>query len=150
MAGFERSSRHWRKKLLLNWTRRNFLQVPLRIMTIWPVSTPSIIFSKLVLSIGFGRHLWFTIFQSYSLYEWSVSSRATITNFHNNWYNYWWILNQMYSELWIGNYGPLPWPPRSHNENPLDFYFWSQVRSNIYVIFILDTLKSPEGQLFII
>jgi hypothetical protein len=33
-------------------------------------------------------------------------------------------LNNEYGNKWIGRNGPVMWPPRSPDLNPLDFYFW--------------------------
>jgi hypothetical protein len=41
-------------------------------------------------------------------------------------------LNQMYPEKWIGRAGPIRWPPRSPDINPLDFCIWGYVKSLVY------------------
>jgi hypothetical protein len=33
---------------------------------------------------------------------------------------------------WIGRNGPVEWSPRSPDLNPIDFYFWGQVKSEVY------------------
>ncbi|GBN74260.1 hypothetical protein AVEN_73201-1 [Araneus ventricosus] len=33
------------------------------------------------------------------------------------------------SARWIGRGGPVAWPPRSPDLNPLDFFFWGHMRS---------------------
>jgi len=41
-------------------------------------------------------------------------------------------LNQMYQERWIGRGGPVAWPPRSPDLNPLDFFIWGYLKSLVY------------------
>lgn len=41
------------------------------------------------------------------------------------------FLNQNYN-LWIGKNGTIPWPPRSPNLTPLDFYLWGHLNSKVY------------------
>lgn len=41
-------------------------------------------------------------------------------------------LNQVYPEKWIGRGGFIPWPPRSCDLTPLDFYFWGYVKEAVY------------------
>ncbi|GBN34414.1 hypothetical protein AVEN_51170-1 [Araneus ventricosus] len=39
------------------------------------------------------------------------------------------FLNATYPARWIGHGGPVAWPPRSLNFNPLDFFFWGHMKS---------------------
>lgn len=41
-------------------------------------------------------------------------------------------LNQTFPDRWIGRAGPLAWPPRSPDLNPLDFYLWGHVKTAVY------------------
>jgi len=41
-------------------------------------------------------------------------------------------LNQNCGQKWIGRGGPVAWPPRSPDMNPLDFYLWGHVKSIVY------------------
>lgn len=41
-------------------------------------------------------------------------------------------LNQNYADRWIGRAGPQPWPPRSPDINPLDFFLWGHLKSLVY------------------
>ena len=41
-------------------------------------------------------------------------------------------LNVEYNNQWIGRNGPVAWPARSPDLNPLDFYFWGHMRTLIY------------------
>lgn len=40
-------------------------------------------------------------------------------------------LNQKYA-VWIGKNGPIHWPAKSPDLNPLDFYLWGALKNNIY------------------
>ncbi|KAJ8941693.1 hypothetical protein NQ318_023659 [Aromia moschata] len=40
-------------------------------------------------------------------------------------------LNQKYN-LWIGKNGPIHWPAKSPDLNPLDFFLWGTLKNNIY------------------
>ena len=42
------------------------------------------------------------------------------------------FLNRAYLHRWIGRAGPVPWPPRSPDLNPLDFYLWGHLKSLVY------------------
>ena len=33
---------------------------------------------------------------------------------------------------WIGRGGPVPWPPRSPDLNPLDFFLWGYLKTEVY------------------
>lgn len=41
-------------------------------------------------------------------------------------------LNQRFPGRWIGRGGPIPWPPRSPDLNPLDYYFWGRIKDIVY------------------
>lgn len=36
-------------------------------------------------------------------------------------------------ERWIGRGGDIPWPPRSPDFNPLDFFLWGHIKHQVYV-----------------
>jgi hypothetical protein len=38
-------------------------------------------------------------------------------------------MNQKFPGWWTGRGGPIAWPPRSSDLNPLDFYLWSHLKS---------------------
>lgn len=42
------------------------------------------------------------------------------------------LLNQMFPNKWIGRFGTIPWPARSPDLNPLDFYFWGRLKELVY------------------
>lgn len=41
-------------------------------------------------------------------------------------------LNNVYRNQWIGRGGPRPWPTRSPDLNPLDFYLWGHLKNLVY------------------
>lgn len=41
-------------------------------------------------------------------------------------------LNNAYQNRWIGRGGPVSWPPRSPDLNPLDFYLWGHIKQLVY------------------
>lgn len=42
------------------------------------------------------------------------------------------FLNNLFHEKWIGRGGPLAWPARSPDLNPIDFYLWGHVKNLVY------------------
>jgi len=34
------------------------------------------------------------------------------------------VLNVRFPDVWIGRGGPIPWPPRSPDLSPIDFFLW--------------------------
>lgn len=41
-------------------------------------------------------------------------------------------LNVAYPNRWIGRLGPILWPPRSPDLNPLDFFYWGCLKEDVY------------------
>lgn len=41
-------------------------------------------------------------------------------------------LDTNYPRRWIGRFGPVPWPPRSPDLNPLDYYAWGYLKHKVY------------------
>ncbi|KAJ4445382.1 hypothetical protein ANN_07187 [Periplaneta americana] len=41
-------------------------------------------------------------------------------------------LDRRFPDGWIGRGGPIAWPPRSPDLNPLDFYLWGHLKSLVY------------------
>lgn len=41
-------------------------------------------------------------------------------------------LNARYPGRWIGRLGPILWPPRSPDLNPLDFFYWGCIKEIVY------------------
>lgn len=53
-------------------------------------------------------------------------------------------LNNIFPRRWIGRFGPIPWPPRSADLSPNDYFLWGYLKSKIYTnvqIRNLDELK---------
>ena len=42
------------------------------------------------------------------------------------------VLNDKYPNRWIGRGGTVPWPPRSPDLTPLDFFLWGHMKSLVY------------------
>ncbi|XP_018368776.1 PREDICTED: uncharacterized protein LOC108764871 [Trachymyrmex cornetzi] len=42
------------------------------------------------------------------------------------------FLNQQFPARWMGRYGPIRWPTRSPDLNPLDFFLWGYCKEKIY------------------
>jgi hypothetical protein len=40
--------------------------------------------------------------------------------------------NQTFGEQWIGCGGPVDWPARSPDLNPLDFWLWGHLKTLVY------------------
>lgn len=43
-------------------------------------------------------------------------------------------LNNVFPNSWIGRGGPIPWPPRSPDLTPLDFYVWGRAKELVYAV----------------
>lgn len=41
-------------------------------------------------------------------------------------------MNNNFPGHWIGRGGPVAWPPRSPNLNPLDYFFWGFVKTSVF------------------
>jgi hypothetical protein len=41
-------------------------------------------------------------------------------------------LNEKFPNAWIGRGGPIPWPPRSPDLTPVDFFLWGYVKNCVY------------------
>jgi hypothetical protein len=44
------------------------------------------------------------------------------------------FLDATFPQRWIGRGGWLPWPPRSQDLTPLEFYFWGYVKQCVYSV----------------
>ena len=49
------------------------------------------------------------------------------------------FLNAEFTNRWIGRDGPTPWPPRSPDITPLDFFLWGFVKTRVYTFPVNDT-----------
>lgn len=47
-------------------------------------------------------------------------------------------LNETYHNKWIGRGGPIAWPARSPDLNPLDYYLWGHLKQYVYSVPIPD------------
>lgn len=43
-------------------------------------------------------------------------------------------LDRRFGNMWIGRGGPVPWPARSPDLNPLDFSFWGFMKNEVYAV----------------
>lgn len=41
-------------------------------------------------------------------------------------------LNERFLQQWLGNIGPVRWPPRSPDLTPLDFFLWGYIKNLVY------------------
>ena len=53
------------------------------------------------------------------------------------------LLDNTFPNRWIGRDGPTPWPPRSPDITPLDFFLWGYVKDRVYATHVpdLNTLR---------
>ena len=42
------------------------------------------------------------------------------------------VLNERFPDAWIGRGGPIPWPPRSPDLSPFDFFLWGYIKNIVY------------------
>ena len=42
------------------------------------------------------------------------------------------VLNERFPDASIGRGGPIPWPPRSPDLTPLDFFLWRYIKNIVY------------------
>ena len=42
------------------------------------------------------------------------------------------FLDATFPNMWIGRDGPTPWPPRSPDITPLDFFLWGYVKDKVF------------------
>ena len=42
------------------------------------------------------------------------------------------VLNKRFPDAWIGRGGPIPWPTRSPDLSPLDFFLWGYIKNIVY------------------
>jgi hypothetical protein len=47
-------------------------------------------------------------------------------------------LDREFEGRWIGRGGPIPWPPRSPDLTPLDFFLWSYIKQKVYKTYCPD------------
>jgi len=42
------------------------------------------------------------------------------------------VLSARFPDAWIGRGGPIPWPSRSPDLSPLDFFLWGYIKNIVY------------------
>ena len=42
------------------------------------------------------------------------------------------VLNERFPDAWIGRGGPIPWPSRSPDLSPFDFFLWEYIKNIVY------------------
>ena len=42
------------------------------------------------------------------------------------------VSNERFPDVWMGRGGPIPWPPRSTDLSPLDFFLWGYITNIVY------------------
>ena len=42
------------------------------------------------------------------------------------------FLDATFANRWIGRDGPTPWPPRSPDITPVDFFLWGYVKNKVF------------------
>jgi len=42
------------------------------------------------------------------------------------------VLNERFPDAWIGRGGTIPWPLRSPDLSPLDFFLWEYIKNIVY------------------
>ena len=47
-------------------------------------------------------------------------------------------MDATFSNRWTGRDGPTPWPPRSPDITPLDFFLWGYVKDKVFSIPVPD------------
>ena len=74
---------------------------------------------------------------------------GTPPHFHRN---VWVLLNRVLQQRWIGRAAKgdnhlLPWPPRSLDLTPCDFFLWGFVKDSVYVPPLPMSLKELRDQI---
>jgi len=52
-----------------------------------------------------------------------------------------WFLDATFQNRWIGRDGPTPWPPRSPDITPLDFFLWGYVKDKVFSTPVPDVIN---------
>ena len=56
------------------------------------------------------------------------------------------FLNRHFANKWIGRGGPVAWPARSPDLNPLDFHLWGHLKSIVYATSI-ENAEIPRNRI---
>ena len=54
------------------------------------------------------------------------------------------FLHETFPNKWIGRDGPIPWPPRSPDITPLDFFLWGYVKDIVYKTAVRDIVTLQQ------
>ena len=54
------------------------------------------------------------------------------------------FLNTNFPQHWIGRDGPTPWPPRSPDLTPCDFFLWGFKKTRVFRVPVRDILELRE------
>jgi hypothetical protein len=55
--------------------------------------------------------------------------------------------NNNYPNKWIGRGGPTPWPARSLDFNPIDFFLWGHLKNIVYST-VSETVEELQDRIF--
>jgi len=55
-----------------------------------------------------------------------------------------WFLGAAFLDRWIGRDFPTPWPPRSPDITPLNFFLWRYVKDKVFSTPVLDITNLKE------
>jgi hypothetical protein len=55
-------------------------------------------------------------------------------------------LTRRYGQRWMGRGGPVTWPPRSSDLNPVDYCVWGHVKSLVYTSAV-DTVEELQHRI---
>ena len=54
------------------------------------------------------------------------------------------FLNTNFPQRWIGRDGPTPWPPRSPDLTPCDFFLWGFIKTRVFRVPVHNILELRE------
>lgn len=57
------------------------------------------------------------------------------------------FMNNEYPGRWLGTNGPIPWPARSPDLNPLDFFVWGHVKNRVYTFQPPNTINELRNRI---
>jgi len=76
------------------------------------------------------KHIFLTLFKLVS----KILCHVFIVNI--------WFLDATFPNRWIGRDGPTPWPPRSPDITPLDFFLWGYVKDKVFLTPVPDIINA--------
>lgn len=57
------------------------------------------------------------------------------------------LLDRRYPGRWIGRGGPVAWPPRSPDLNPLDYFLWGHLKGKVYTAEEINTQEELQARI---